>query len=72
MRYAVMSRPCTDWPITRVSVTNGSSAVVVVVDVDVVTAVVDVDDEVVDVLDDDVETTDDSPGAVVVGAVVVD
>ena len=22
MRYAVMSRPCTDWPITRVSVTN--------------------------------------------------
>ena len=39
-----MSRPSTDWPITRVSITGDGTVVVVDVDVDVGTVVVDVDD----------------------------
>jgi hypothetical protein len=55
-----MSRPCTDWPITRVSRIVGAGTVVVV-DVEVVGATVVVDVEVdVDVL-----------GAVVAGGAVV-
>ncbi|MEY2524262.1 MAG: hypothetical protein QOJ66_2827 [Ilumatobacteraceae bacterium] len=43
-----MSRPCTDWPITRVSVTNdGAAVVVVLVDVVVLDVVVDGGIEVV-------------------------
>jgi len=58
-----MSRPCTDWPITRASVTNEGATVVVVVDVVVVTAFVVVEVVVLEVDEEvggsvvDVETT---------------
>jgi hypothetical protein len=71
-----MSRPCTDWPITRVSVTNEGDTVVVVLDVVVAAAVVVVTAVVVVVgvgADDevdgsvvDVETTSDVSGDEVV------
>src|SRR5258706_7301665 len=56
-RYAVMSRPSTDWPSTRVSSTGDRTVVEVVVDVEdvvVVSAVVDVDDVVELVVDGEV------------------
>ena len=40
MRYAVMSRPCTDLPMTRVSVTNDDASDVVVAGIVVVVVVV--------------------------------
>ena len=60
-----MSRPCTDWPITRASVTNEGATVVVVVDVVVMTAVVVAEVVVVEVDEEvggsvvDVETAAD-------------
>jgi hypothetical protein len=72
-----MSRPCTDWPITRDSVTNDGAAVVVVdvlVDVVVGEAVVEVGIEVVVVerAVDEVAGAFEVPIAVGVGALVAD
>ena len=65
-----MSRPCTDWPITLVSVTRAFAIVVVVDDVEVV---VDVGfGVVVDVVGDDVGATVVSTATVEVGSAEVD
>ena len=74
MRYAVMSRPCTDCPITRLSVTSDGALVGIAAIVDVAAAVVDVVVVVGDVLEElgaDVLSTDVSTRVVVADSVAV-